>query len=161
MSEKITVTYYVSDEGWIYTDSFGLVQLEGRRDASVGVEEIDGVKTLVIPQQVDGMDVYNLAFRGFEEGFEALYVPDGVGIIFPYAFAGCAALKTVRVPEDIYDIADTAFLFTAVPEARIRELRAMGQCKKEAAEQTESSFREASGAFSSGTRNGPGNDIPF
>lgn len=147
MGEKITVTYRISDEGWIYTESFGTAQLEGRTGFNVGVEERDGVKTLVIPEKVDGLDVYILSFPRYEEGFEALYVPDGTGIILPFAFAGCRDLKTVRVPEDIYDIADTAFYKTSVPEERLRELNAMGRCKKEQAEQA--------------VPEEPGQDIPF
>lgn len=133
MSDKITVTFHITEEGWIYTESFGTAQLEGRTDFEAGIEERNGVRTLVIPEQVDGLDVYTLAFRRFEQGFDALYVPDGVGIILPYAFAGCTELKTVRVPEDIYDIADTAFYKTSVPEQRLRELYAMGACKREQA----------------------------
>ena len=135
MSEKITVTYIINDDGWVYTDSFGLVQLEGRTDKNVGVKIIDGVRTLCIPEQVDDMDVYIIAFNGFQEGFEALYVPDGVGIIMPHAFAGSSELKTVRVPEDMYDISEGAFRGTAVPEERQRELYAMGRMKQEIAEE--------------------------
>lgn len=39
MREKITVTYYISDDGWIYTDSFGCAMLEGRIDREVGITE--------------------------------------------------------------------------------------------------------------------------
>lgn len=152
MKEKFTVTYYVSDEGWIYSDSFGVAQLEGRTDKKVGVEEIDGVKTLVIPKEVDGLAVYLIMFRGFEEGFEALYVPDGVGIIGPHAFAGCAKLKSVRVPEDIYAIDETAFLGTAVGEERAQALYAMGRCRQEEREQAEAG---------PAAPEEPGYDIPF
>ena len=131
MSEKITVTYYISDDGWIYTDMFGLAELEGRIATDVGVSLVDGVKTLCIPEQVDGMDVHTIAFRGFDKGYEALYVPDGVEIILPHAFAGCSELKTVRVPEDMYDIAEGAFIGTAVPEERQKELYAMGRMREE------------------------------
>ena len=163
MTQKLTVTYYITDDGWVYTDSFGLAQLEGRVGNDVGVELIDGVRTLVIPEQVDGMDVYILAFRSFMQGFEALYVPDGVGIILPYAFAGCAQLQSVRVPEDMYDIDETAFLGTGLSEARQKELHAMGRMRQEQEEERcRQRQREAAAQTTDGEEpEEPGSDIPF
>ena len=125
MRQTLEVTVYISDEGWIYADSFGCAELIGRDGQNVGIREKNGVRTLHIPKKVDGLEVYLLSFHGFMKDFEALYIPDGVGFILPGAFAGCENLKKVRIPSSMLEIADNAFYGTAIPEKRLKQLYAI------------------------------------
>lgn len=123
MREKITVTYYISDEGWIYTDSFGAAMLEGRADRSTGITEQRGRRILTLPREVDGMEVYIVSLDAeYDDTVTDVIVPEGVGIIGPKAFCGWRKLRRVSVPDSVREITEGAFSGTAIPRRVQREL---------------------------------------
>ena len=116
MSEKITVTYYISDDGWVYTDSFGAAMLEGRADRSTGITEKAGHRILTLPEHVDGMEVYIVGFDAeYDDTVTDVIIPDGVGIIGSKAFCGWRKLRRVSVPDSVQEITEGAFSGTAIP----------------------------------------------
>ena len=123
MSGKVTVTYYMTDDGWLYSDSFGCAMLEGRRDGDVGITVEKGRRVLTLPQSLDGMDVYIISFDGeYDALTEELIIPPGVGIIMPHAFWGWTKLREVQIPDSVLEIGEGAFFATAIPDARQQEL---------------------------------------
>ena len=123
MSEKITVTYCISDNGWIYTDSFGVAMLEGRTDREVGITEQRGRRILTLPREVDGMEVYIVSLDAeYDDTVTDVIIPDGVGIIGSKAFCGWRKLRRVSVPDSVREISEGAFSGTAIPRRVQREL---------------------------------------
>lgn len=116
MSEKVTVTYYISEEGWIYTDSFGLAMLEGRSDPNTGITEKRRRRILTLPREVDGMEVYIVGFDAEYDGTVTdVIVPDGVGIIGAKAFCGWKKLHRISIPDSVKEISKDALSGTAIP----------------------------------------------
>lgn len=123
MSEKITVTYCISDDGWIYTDSFGLAMLEGRIDRDIGITEQRGRRILTLPREVDGMEVYIVSLDAeYDDTVTDVIIPDGVGIIGSRAFCGWRKLRRISVPDSVQEITEGAFSGTAIPHRVQKEL---------------------------------------
>ena len=125
MSQAITVTYYVTDDGWVYSDSFGLAMLEGRCSSRVGVSRKKGRRVLTLPDRLDDKDVYIISFDGeYDNRIEEVVIPEGVGIIGPRAFCGWKKLRKISVPDSVQEVSKGAFSGTAIPRKRRRELYA-------------------------------------
>lgn len=123
MSEKFTVTYSISDEGWVYTDSFGVAMLEGRTDRSTGITEKRGRRILTLPDQVDGIDVYIVGFDGeYDDTVTDIIVSEGIGIIGPHAFRGWKKLRRIRLPDSLQEISGGALSGTSIPHRVQRKL---------------------------------------
>lgn len=122
-SEKITISYYITREGWVYTDSFGCAVLEGRLNADTGVTERNGQRILTLPVCLDGMDVYIIAFDGeYDDGVTDVIVPEGIGIIGPHAFWGWRSLRRISIPDSVRVIDEGAFFGTGIPRRLQLEL---------------------------------------
>lgn len=119
--EQLDITFYISPEGWVYTDSFGLLEIVGRL-GDAGIKEKNGRRTLYIPKKIDGYEVYIVDLRGFMHGFDRLVVPEGVGFIGAGAFMGCTELREVRLPKSLLVLGENAFYGTAIPQKRIDAL---------------------------------------
>ena len=121
--ESIHIRYFISDEGWIYTEFTGLAWLEGRTSSDIGLSEENGKMILRIPSKVDGYPVYMLSmtFDKFDDADE-LIIPEGVGNILDHAFALRRKLTSVVIPESMVGIAPSAFENTGIPLERQKEL---------------------------------------
>jgi len=126
MSQELHITYFISDEGWIYTELAGLLWLEGRASSAVGVKDENGKSVLHIPSEIDGHSVYMLlmSLDKFDDA-DKVVVPEGVGIIGDLAFARRARLKEIAIPASVIEIASSAFEGSGIPLDRQQKLYAI------------------------------------
>lgn len=126
MSEKCSLVFYTTPEGWLYSELAGLAWLEGRRSSRLGISRKDGIATLRLPAKVDGLPVYGLSmtFDKYDDADE-LIIPEGVALIAGRAFALRRRLKRVKIPSTLREVAGDAFAGTALSPARKRELYAI------------------------------------
>ena len=76
-----------------------------------GIEAGIYADELIIPDEYNGLPVYEIANGAFEGNTDIVSVQMGAGLhgIGERAFAGCANLKTVNIPEEVADIGGEAF----------------------------------------------------
>ena len=65
---------------------------------------------LVIPSEIDGLRVYSIASRAFENySFKSVIISEGVEEIDWFAFCGCKNLESVTIPKSVRKIGHSAF----------------------------------------------------
>ena len=123
VGQDIIVRYRVSEEGWIYTEDFCGMSVEGRENGETGICITDGKRTLVIPCILEDREVYSVSMSwDLDESVEKVIISDGISIICRGAFAGWTKLRCIDVPPSVYEITDGAFAGTAIPERRRKAL---------------------------------------
>lgn len=71
---------------------------------------------MIIPNQIDGVRVISIGAMAFAKcaGVEKVIVPEGIEMIRDGAFSECESLKTVLLPTTLKEIGGTAFAETAI-----------------------------------------------
>ena len=132
MANAIKETFYLSDDGWIYTDSFGCAALEGRQGSDVGITVERGRRILTLPSEVDGRDVYIINFDWeYNDTVTDVIVPEGVGIIGPHAFWGWKKLRRIEVSDSVREVSEGALFGTSVPRRVQKKLYERTLCVTE------------------------------
>mgnify|MGYP001771353865 CR=1 FL=1 len=106
--------YEYTEEGESLPATSGIIYELSESGAYYSVTGIEAgiyADELIIPDEYNGLPVYEIANGAFEGNTDIVSVQMGAGLhgIGERAFAGCANLKTVNIPEGVADIGEEAF----------------------------------------------------
>ena len=106
--------YQYTEEGESLPATSGIIYELSESGAYYSVTGIEAgiyADELIIPDEYNGLPVYEIANGAFEGNTDITSVQMGAGLhrIGERAFAGCANLKTVNIPEEVADIGGEAF----------------------------------------------------
>lgn len=106
--------YQYTEEGESLPATSGIIYVLSESGAYYSVTGIEAgiyADELIIPDEYNGLPVYEIANGAFEGNTDIVSVQMGAGLhgIGERAFAGCANLKTVNIPEEVADIGGEAF----------------------------------------------------
>ena len=106
--------YEYTEEGESLPATSGIIYVLSESGAYYSVTGIEAgiyADELIIPDEYNGLPVYEIADGAFEGNTDIVSVQMGAGLhgIGERAFAGCANLKTVNIPEGVADIGEEAF----------------------------------------------------
>ena len=106
--------YQYTEEGESLPATSGIIYELSESGAYYSVTGIEAgiyADELIIPDEYNGLPVYEIANGAFEGNTDIVSVQMGAGLhgIGERAFAGCANLKTVNIPEEVADIGEEAF----------------------------------------------------
>ena len=106
--------YQYTEEGESLPATSGIIYELSESGAYYSVTGIEAgiyADELIIPDEYNGLPVYEIANGAFEGNTDIVSVQMGAGLhgIGERAFAGCANLKTVNIPEGVADIGEEAF----------------------------------------------------
>ena len=106
--------YQYTEEGESLPATSGIIYVLSESGAYYSVTGIEAgiyADELIIPDEYNGLPVYEIANGAFEGNTDIVSVQMGAGLhgIGERAFAGCANLKTVNIPEGVADIGEEAF----------------------------------------------------
>lgn len=107
-SSLVSASYY--DVNTTTEDSFFTITSKGA--VSVNSDKEDEIPSvLVIPSNINGIDVVEIAANGFRNitSIEYLSIPSSVVTISNNAFAGCTNIKSVTISEYVTTLSATAF----------------------------------------------------
>ncbi len=94
----------------LYTETYDLAN-DRSGYVIMGCLDKSALKTLVIPETVNGKPVVAIADSAFEDCYRLTYVslPESITYIGTSAFESCIALKTFIVPESVDTIGSSVF----------------------------------------------------
>ena len=106
--------YQYTEEGESLPATSGIIYVLSESGAYYSVTGIEAgiyADELIIPDEYNGLPVYEIANGAFEGNTDIVSVQMGAGLhgIGERAFADCINLKTVNIPEGVADIGEEAF----------------------------------------------------